>query len=277
VADERLEVRAIEDWENGFNVVILNAGEVDPEEAADVMAEIGSGERELLKAAFESGKRVPLTRVASEEQARLVRERLVELGIETTIVPDSVLDASSAPLRLRSIGFEADRLNLGLFNIDAVNQIPADDLLLIVAGTIIEGRTESTERRKLRGSKKLDESATSYDEPVIDLYSTNDPLGWRIPARGFDFSCLGAAKSLIVGENMKKLITKLVEFAPRARLVDDYSSVRSFLETTWPSEVKREGRILDRKDVSTVFKTNNSTQFTKYSRMRWRLLYEEKV
>ena len=76
---------------------------------------------------------------------------------------------------------------------------------------------------------------------------------------------------------MKKLIAKLVEFAPGVRLVDDYSSVRPFVEETWPSEVKRERRIVDRKNVSTVFTTNNATQFTKYSRMQWRLRYEEKV
>jgi len=274
---EKLELRAIEPWENGFNVVLLDPAGADLEKAAGLIAQLVSGERELFKTAFETGKQIPVVRLESEGQARRVRESLSQLGIEAAIVEDAELQASSPPVRLRSIGFEGEQLNIGLFNIDEVHTISADELALVVAGTMIEGRRESLKRKKLRGSKMLDESATSSDEPVIDLYSSNDPRGWRIPARGFDFSCLGAEKSFVVGENMKKLIAKLVEFAPGVHLVDDYSSVRPFIEATWPSEVKREGRILDRKDVATIFTTNNATQFTKYSRMQWRLRYEEKV
>jgi len=274
---DRLEIRAIENWENGSNIVLMDAGDGEFEKAADLMAGVAGSDREIFNAAFESGKQVPLVRVASAEQAEWVVHKLRELRIETAVVDDTVLQANVPPLRLRSIGFEADQLNLGLFNVGEVYPIAADDLILIVAGTIVEGRKESVERRKLRGAKMLDEASTSSDEPIIDLYSKNDPLGWRIPARGFDFSCLGPGKSLLVGENMKELIARLVEFAPRARFSDDYASVMSLVEPVWPSEVRREGRILDRKDVSTVFMTNNATQFTKYSRMQWRLLYEEKV
>jgi hypothetical protein len=274
---DRLEIRAIENWENGSNIVLLDAGGGEFEKAADLMADVAGSDREIFNAAFESGKEVPLVRVASAEQAEWVVQKLRELGIETAIVDDSVLQANLPPLRLRSIGFGSDQLNLGLFNVDEVYPIAADDLILIVAGTIVEGRKESVARRKLRGAKMLDEASSSSDEPIIDLYSKSDHLGWRIPARGFDFSCLGPGKSLLVGENMKKLIAKLVEFAPRARLSDDYASVMSLVEPVWPIEVRREGRILNRKDVSTVFMTNNTTQFTKYSRLQWRLLYEEKV
>ena len=276
-AGDRLEIRSIESWESGFNIVILDAGSGDIEKAADVMADVAGGDRERLQTAIESGKQIPIVRVASAEQGRWVYEKLEALGIKTAVIDDAVLQANLPPLRLRSIGFEADRLNLGLFNVDEIYPIASDDLVLIVAGTIIEGRDESVERRKLRGPKMLNEASMSSDEPILDLYSRNDPLGWRIPARGFDFSCLGSEKSLFVGENMKKLVARLVEFAPGARLSADYLSFVSLIEPVWPSEVRREGRILDRKDVSTVLITNNAMQFTKYSRMQWRLLYEEKV
>ena len=274
---DKFDSRAIEAWEMGFNVVLVDASGADIEKAADVVAEIVPGDREPLKEAFEIGKQIPLLRVASAEQGERVRERLDEFGIKIAVVDDEELQTSSPPVRLRSMGFEGDRLDLGLFNLDEVYPVAADDLVLIVVGTIIEERREAVERRKLRGSKMLDEAATSSDEPVVDLYSKDDQVGWRIPARGFDFSCLGAAKSLVVGDNMRKLITKLVDFAPHASLVDDYSSVRSLIEPVWPCELRREGRVLRRRDVSTVFITNNAAQFTKYSRMQRRLLYEKKV
>jgi hypothetical protein len=272
-----LEIRAIENWENGFNIVLLDAGAGEIDKAADLMANVAASDREIFIPAFESGKQVPIVRVASAEQSQWVHEKLAEFGIKTVIVDDAELRATVPPLRLRSIRFESDRLNLGLFNIDEIYPIAAADLVLIVAGIIVEGRNESVERRKLKGSELMDEASTLSDEPILDIYSKDHQLGWRIPARGFDFSCLGPEKSLLVGENMKKLIQKLVELAPGARLSDDYSSVMSLVEPVWPREVRREGRILRRKDVSTVFMTNNVTQFTKYSRMQLRLLYEEKV
>src|SRR4030095_4086278 len=77
-AGEKLEIRAIEHWENGFNVVLLDVAGADVEKATDVMVEIVSGERESLKAAFESGRQIPLIRVATDEQAGLVDKRLGE-------------------------------------------------------------------------------------------------------------------------------------------------------------------------------------------------------
>jgi len=55
--------------------------------------------------------------------------------------------------------------------------------------------------------------------------------------------------------------------------------LRSLVKVAWPSDVKRDGKIvaMGKKDFSTVFTTNNATQFLKYSRLQWRLLYEEKV
>src|SRR6187549_3439501 len=36
--DEKLEIRELEDWENGFNVILLDTGEADVEKASDVVA-----------------------------------------------------------------------------------------------------------------------------------------------------------------------------------------------------------------------------------------------
>jgi len=277
--EDKLDVRELEDWENGFNVVLRDAGGADIEKASDVIAEITSIEREFLEAAFDTGKNIPIMRAPSDEIAQRTSGKLDELGISTAIVADAELKTTTLPVRLRSIAFEDGQLKLGHFNLDEFHTIPVDKLILIVVGTIFEDRHESVERRQRKGSKMLNEMATSSDEPVIDIYSTTDPLGWRIPASGFDFSCLGAEKSLVVAENMKKLVARLAQAAPDARVVDDYTWLRSLIEVAWPSDVRKDGKLvaMGKRDFSTVFTTSNATQFTKYSRMQWRLLYEEKV
>ena len=84
--------------------------------------------------------------------------------------------------------------------------------------------------------------------------------------------------SLIVAENMKSLEAKLAQFGPAARIIADYTRVRPGLETAWPSESKRNAnyRGAGLREVSNIHTTNNFDQFTKYSRLQWRL-YEKKV
>ncbi|PYS97931.1 MAG: hypothetical protein DMF63_17915 [Acidobacteria bacterium] len=278
-AEYQPEIRKVEEWENGFNLVLIDAAEADVEKAADTIVEIASGDKEFFRSAFESGRRIPIMRTASSDESHFVSEKLREVGIETSVVDDASLKTASPPTRLRSINFEDERVRLGLFNRDETFPIAYDSIVVIVIGSIIEQRNESVERRKMKSSKTLNEAETSSDELVIDIYSSHDPLGWRIPSTGFDFSCLGAEKSLLVADNMKTLIGKLVALASRAKLIDDYSKVQSLIEVIWPSDVKRDSNILGfrQKDLSTVLTTSNALQFTKYSRMQWRLLYEEKV
>jgi hypothetical protein len=176
------------------------------------------------------------------------------------------------------LSFEGEELKLELFSNGEIRSLMNRELALIVPGMIIERRTESVERRKLRGAKTVSETEMSSDEPVIDIYSNSEPAGWRIPATGFDFSCLGSAKSLIVSENMKRLAAKLVEFSPTATVVDDYMAVRSILEHAWPSEARKDSEVLGLKgkEFARRLTTTNSTQFTKYSRLQWQR-YEKKV
>jgi hypothetical protein len=274
----KFDIREPEGWENGFNVVVADAREADVDRAAMLLASLLREERENAKIILTSGKTLPLARVESEEQASGITERLLELGVKTLIVSDTALQPNAPPTRLRSIAFESDELKLGLFGNGEVRTVKSTELALIVPGMIVERRTESVEKRKLRGAKTVSETEMSSDESVIDIYSNSEPSGWRIRAAGFDFSCLGSAKSLIVSENMKRLAARLAEFSPTARVVDDYMSIRSTLEHSWPSEAKRDSEVLGLKgkEFARRLTTTNSTQFTKYSRLQWQR-YEKKV
>jgi hypothetical protein len=274
----KFDIREPESWESGFNVIVADAQGADIDRAAALLASLLREERDNAKSILTSGKTLPAARVESEEQAAGIRERLLELGVKTLIVSDTSLQPNAPPTRLRSIMFDGDELKLELFSNGESRTLKSDQLALIVPGMIIEKRTESVERRKLRGAKTVSETEMSSDRPVIDIYSKSEPAGWRIPAAGFDFSCLGADKSLVVSDNMKRLAAKLTEFSPTARVVDDYMSIRSTLEHAWPSEATRDSEVLGLKgkEFARKITTHNATQFTKYSRLQWQR-YEKKV
>ena len=273
----KFDIREPEGWENGFNVVVVDSADADLDRASSVLGSLLREERERLKAILTCGKAIPLARVESAEQASGLAEKLLEFGVKTKIVTDTALQPAVPPTRLRSVMFDGNDVRLVLFSSGETITLRPEELALIIPGMIIERRTESIERRKLRGSKTLSETELSSHEPVIDIYS-NEPSGWRVPATGFDFSSLGRDKSLIVSENMKRLASKLAEFSPSARVVDDYINLRSELEHVWPSESSRHSEMLGikGKDRSKKLTTNNSSQFTKYSRLQWQL-YEKKV
>ena len=275
---ERLDTRELESWENGFNVIPLDSTKADVDSAAKRIASILGTGRAVVASLLEVNKRLPLCRLESEAKAVLLADALEALGIRTTVVSDDSLQVKSPPSRLRSLTFEDDSLNLELFNSGEKIVLRRDDIALIVPGVFLEDRTESVEKRNRKAAKMLHETETSSDQPLIDIYSTHDPIGWRIPGTGFDFSCLGTDKSWIVAENMKALELKLAQFAPSARIIDDYKQSRLSLEAAWPSESKRDSQLsgVGLREFSKVSTTNNSQQFTKYSRLQWRL-YEKKV
>lgn len=273
----RREIRQPESREQGFNVVVMKSAVDNIEPAVRTIASFLEAEIDAVRAILTSGKRLPIARVGSEAEADLVVRKLAGFGIETSVVSDEKLMQSTSPVRLRGLRFTDDELVLELFGKPGTERVQAEELALIVAGVLLETRTESVEKRKRRETKTVSEIQTSSDVPVVDLYSKSDPTGWRIPATGFDFSCLGAGKSLLVARNMESLISTLMRFSPAARLVNDYAALRSILEHSWPGESRTDALGFQptgvaRKGLSKIFTTNNSLQFTKYSRLQWHLL-----
>lgn len=278
VARSKLDSRELESWENGFNVVITAAAaaNVNLDAAAEKLAALLTVDAEMVSPILRSGKALPIARVESKEQAALISEMLAGIGIESRTVQDESLLPSALPHRLRSIEFADGKLALQLFNGVDIHSLGHGDLALIVTGVIQETQTESLEKRKRRVTTTVSEAQTSSDEPVIDIYSKHDSTGWRIPTRGFDFSCLGPDKSLLVAENMEKLVLRLAGLSGWVKVIDDFGSVGSMLEHCWPSESRKDNRGLKRSGLaqkySSVFTTTNALQLTKYSRLQWHLL-----
>lgn len=273
----KLNLRPLESWEKGFNVIYLSGP------ASLSNADLASVSRLLernvegLRAMLDAGKPLPLARVESDEAAVIIEARLRELDIECRTISDEALNADTLPRRLRRIEISDDKLILVDFNNDTTFTIGREDLALIVVGEIFETRSESSEKRKKGKTNVLDKTETSADEIVIDLYAASDPIGFRIPMTGFDFSCLGEDKGILARENIRALAVSLKEFAPNARLDKDYHEIKDLLNDVWEIEQRKDSKGLRRHNfgklgMGHIESRNNLKQFTKYSRLQWHLL-----
>jgi len=269
----KLDARELESWENGFNVIVLRSASADIDRAIDTCATLLGEDRETWRSMFDAAHTVPIARLESNDQAALLSEKLDESGIVTRIVSDELLQTTVPHVRLRSITFQDEGIDLENFNLGDIEFLKYDDLALIVCGTMLNERAE-TVKKKGRKAKTVRETLTTSDEQFIDIYTRANTIGWRIGPSGFDFSCLGPQKTLLVAENLKSLTTKLVELSPGTKIVDDYETVRPVLESCWPSGTSRD---VDRgrygsKQVAKLLATDNTLQMTKYSRLHWHLL-----
>ena len=276
-ASGRLEIREVESWENGYNVVVMPIDGSDNEAVACDLESVLRLSRELIAALLLSGKPFPIARAGTAEQASAISHLLTAHNLRSWTIRDSDLLLQAPPVRLRSLVFDGDNLRLNPFTDGDATVLHTEDLALLVSCVLLTERRESTEQKKRRSVITVDESNVSSDQPVIDIYSRTDPTGWRIPVNGFDFSTLGDEKSLLAHENMRRMAQRLREFASSARFVDDYLSVRSVLEVCWPTEHRKDTRAprlvtFGPKKTTSVFTTDNTVQVTKYSRLQWHLL-----
>jgi hypothetical protein len=274
----KFNLRKLENWEKGFNVIFLPTSPVFDEAKTTEIAEFLKTEKEVLRRIIASKNPLPMLRAESEKEAAIVKARLRQFGVETFILSDEALAADRTTQRLRGIEFYDDRLVLVFFNGDETIEISAVDLALIVAGAVFERRIEATEKYSKRGENViLNQSETASDETLIDVYSRANCLGLRIYAKGFDFSCLAVEKEMTAKDNIKKLAEKLRRFAPGAKFVDDYVPHRSLLANVWEVEQKTASQGLQRQslgrfNLGNLTTVNNAAQFTKYSRLQWHLL-----
>lgn len=269
--------RELEAWENGWNVVILGLSGDLPFDAAAAAAACGWSE-DGIRSAVGCGAVLPAARVDSEQGAGLLADRIKAAGLASSIVPDADLRPDEPFVRLRAIEFEDNELALVHFTGDTVTRIPAADLLLMVSGVLVANRADSLTRRKRGGkSQLLNETESSSDEPVVDLYTSDHFPGFRVHSSGFDFSCLGDEKTMFAAENLQKLATKLAEVGGNVRRVDDYRRLRGLIEHVWPAEHRRDNfgvtrAGLGRLGFETVESSNNVRQFNKFSRLQRVLL-----
>lgn len=274
----RPNLRKLESWEQGFNVVIkpltINLDRIKIVEAARVL----KVETEVLQKVIEAKKYLPIARAETEKEAAIAQNYLINFGIQSIVVSDENLNPEKPPRRLRGIEIFDDSLILILFNQDEIVEIPRENLALMVTGAIYERRIEATETRSKKDENKmLGATEIASDESLFDIYSREDMTGWRVSASGFDFSCLENEKGILAKDNIVKIGEKLRQYAPNAKIVDDYLRVRECLANFWEADQNTESHGIKRGGIgkfnlANVTTINNLSQFTRYSRLQRNLL-----
>ena len=267
-------VRPLEPWEQGYNNILLRLRDGEPsEELCNQVANFLRQEPSAIQGVLSAKRALPLTRTATPEEALLVERRLNDLGLETVLVPDQALQVeASPPRRLRRLKLrETDFLAYQISNAEG---IPIDwaEISLVMVGRLFVKQMELRERKRRKAENEiLDASETMSDEGVLDIYVEKREESWRISASSFDFSCLGANKALLAGENFPKLIKLIRDHAANAELNDSYGAVRHCLEIVWPPEKRSASggtRVRrSRHSTSEIITTNSEPQFTRYSRL----------
>lgn len=216
---------------------------------------------------------LPLARTSGMAEAEALANSLSDAGVTTRIVGDQEFVLGQPSIRVSAIEIAADTIVVTDFNTRLRTLIPAKDLVLFVEGTIAKSRTDSLSKGRGRGSKTVNESVTTLDEPVLDVYTALFPVGLRIVPSGFDFSVLGELKRLTAAENWRTLLTILAERFSGARVDRSYNQLRRFLELSWPLDMQLSstGKVISgfgRRDFGTVALASNLKQFNIYSRSR---------
>jgi hypothetical protein len=269
-------LRKLETWEKAFNIIVL------PKELAnyslpDLAFQLRL-ESQTLEQILKTQKPLPIARAASLEEAGIIKQNLLECGIESITLSDEDLKPEIVTRRLRGLEFNENSLKLNLFNSTESVEIKKSDLLAVVIGGLFGRKIESAEKHSSKEENKLlTSSETSSDEPLIDIYSSDDNVGYRISTNGFDFSCLGNDKKLIASENIKVLANHLRKFNPEITFVDDYVKIRQALCEIWLVDENKSSLGLKTGkfgsyNIENITTINNLGQFTKYSRLQWHLL-----
>ena len=268
-------LRPPEKHQLGYNNILLPLNQAVPEDVIDEAAKLLKLSAENVERLMSENAPVPVARTASREEAELVSVRLGDLGLGCLTVSDEEL-GTDAVKRVRSMTFDDDHLTI--YQTGAATEAAWADIVLIVPGRLFETRLEIKERKTRKPENEiLDTSEFFKDEVVIDFYIAGHSSTWRFSAGGFDFSCLGREKALVVNENIVKLQRLIVSKAVNAQFDDSYARVRNLLELTWGAQAetqssgwRREGP--GKLSVGVATTRSNESQFTRYSRLRYVLM-----
>jgi len=221
---------------------------------------------------------IPLAR-ATPKQVTILADKFRALGLGVNTFKEDTLNLDVPARKIRALEFSDEGLAAEFMSGTAVS-VNWADLVLMVTGRLVTNRVEVEERRRRGGSQPLGSRELFSDEPVVDLYTKSDEVGYRISASSFDFSCLGPEKAMTAFENFARLIDVLRSRAPNVEQDDVYRRVRAVLANVWPlepqtrkGEWRRSGA--GKMDLSTVTSTNNEIQFNSYSRLRRRVKLHE--
>jgi hypothetical protein len=266
-------LQTVEPGEPGYSNIVTPGASTEAD-TKGVAALLKLGNEQVCKI-LTSDLPLPIARVSSLDEARLIESRLNDLRVSTFIVADNDLRVEELPsLRVRAAEFDEARLACFQVTTNQSWTIPWTSLRLLVKGRMTVKSLASTERKASgKENEIVDTSETQTDEAVVEIYAAGHQSSFRIAASSFDFSCLGKEKSLLANENFENFLQLMLKRAPSATLDDSYKQVRQLLELVWPLEKRTESKGWRRERIGRVTygaitQVNNQLQFARYSRLR---------
>jgi hypothetical protein len=269
-------LRPPEKHQRGYNNIILPQEQKLTSQALADIAGLLKLDSECVERIVGGNRALPLARTASSEEAQLVLERLAELGLRTlTLTDDDLGLPETCVSRVRLMRFDDETLTMQQSIASEPVVVDWSEVLLVVPGRLFVKRVELNERKSRKADKEIVRSNQYFtDEAVADIYTSTATQTWRISANSFDFSCLGAEKDLLVGENFKRLIDLIVKRSANGKLDDSYVRLRQTLDPVWPSAQETEAKGWRREgpgkySLGAATTNSNETQFTRYSRLSY--------
>lgn len=266
-------LRQPEKWEEGYNVILYEPAKMTDELLREVagLVRLESAEAKRI---LEAAEALPLARVNSMDEARLVEERLRAWGLSVLVASDTdLMMKDDNRKRARAFDFTDDALIAYVTGSNEVLRAKWSEVLLLVTGRLTTRRIEMEERRNRRESELVEAREMTGDLLLLDLYTTAHDGGLRVVSDQFDYSCLAERKGLIAAQNFASLVALLHERAPQMVTDNSYNPLRHALAPVWPPEERTESRGLRRErpgrfNREAVMTSDNEMQFTRYSRLR---------
>lgn len=269
----KLNLRKLEPWESGFNVLVKSVAEFSDQTEIARLAGTAGLSVEVMERILQSRILMPIARVESLPDAEYMVETAESAGLISMSVPDTDLSQNEPPVRLWQMELRENAAVFVTFNRREAVEIPYTEMMLCICGQINETRSETSNKFKKGKAEVIDELATATDKFVADIYTSDEPRGFRISTAGFDFSVLGAGKSMLAAKNLEQLVSSLAERSSTLRIDRKYGEVKNLLNEVWERENSDQTyglRIagIGKRKVDRVATSNNELQFLKYARSR---------
>jgi len=272
-------LRRLETWEQGFNTILLPDRERIPtvDELRD-LADFLKLKLEELQRIVSNDRPLPVAHAATNDEAKLIRNRLNDLGLKAINIPDEQLFLEDRHIvRIRSATINDERI-IG-YQVGGVTGVVFDrnSISLLVVGRLVTKRVEVKERKSHRSEDEIVNASEFFsDEAILDIYGSPGSPSCRIESGSFDFSVLGNRKKLVASENLRTLIGVISEGSPQAEVNDSYAGVRQTLEPVWPVQQRTQAigwhrEPLGKYSTTDATESTNENQFTRYSRLLYHL------
>ncbi|MCS7079551.1 MAG: hypothetical protein NZ585_05810 [Chloracidobacterium sp.] len=228
-------LRDAADLEPGYNVIFL-PGPTLTSGVVEEVATVGRLTPEQAACLLASPSPVPIARAATAHDAKLLVQRLARSGLRTLILSDTQLAPLQPPRRARALASAGEYLEVLGYDPAAPLRFAWKEISLVVFGTLRFRQVLAREATTRRATKTEREEICTTDEEVsvIDFFGPTLATHVRIRADGFDYSCLGAQRSLLAAENHARLGDWLLNSVGDATVVNrDFRTVARALEPIW--------------------------------------------